>query len=63
MEAASRGLTYPMKSSIVRNLLAQSRAFANLAGGSVLALVSIDIGIFNCLYVEIREGLAGNCKP
>lgn len=63
LHAASRGLTYPQKSSIMRSLLSQSQYFGRLAGGPLLALINVNVGIFHCLYVEIRDGLAGNCKP
>jgi len=61
--AARRGLTYPQKSSIVRSLFAQSQSLAKLAGGPILALININIGIVRCLWLEVSEGVAGNCTP
>jgi RHS repeat-associated protein len=61
--AAAKGLVVPMRSSIMRNLLGNSRWWANVASGPILPLINLNWGIWKCFGAEMSALNAGTCKP
>jgi RHS repeat-associated protein len=59
--AATRGLTYPFKSSIFRGLLAKSTATARIAGRAA-PLAYLDVIMLLALNEELDAALNGRCQ-
>jgi|WetSurMetagenome_2_1015567.scaffolds.fasta_scaffold661581_2 hypothetical protein len=55
--AASKGLTYPMKSSVVRGMLASVKA---IQGASLL--LTLDVAMIQALGTELIAAWKGGCR-
>jgi hypothetical protein len=61
IHALKRGLTWPQKSSIYRNLMKGSAGWEAAAGAMAPAILAL--GVTTCLYGEMNALAQGQCVP